>query len=90
MAKVKSIDPAAARAGNVKSAMEKAVADISSQLGSNLAGFVLVGWDMRGEASVEVEAQTGPIGKSMVPSYVKDVLMWRIAADGTATEGDEN
>lgn len=89
MSKVKSIDPASDRAERLAAAIDIAVKSIKVQLGKHLAGFVVVGWDMRGEACLDYSSEQGPIAKSLLPSYLKDVLMQRVAADGMVSEGEE-
>ena len=45
----------------------------------NIAGFALVTWDMRGQAHSTFSTDMGPIGRGLMPSYVKDQLMTHVA-----------
>ena len=63
--------------------------------GAEFAGFALVTWDNRGNATSAFYCDTGPIGESLMPTFVHDALNRHVAvvvsqtADTSRVEGDE-
>lgn len=53
----------------------RAVRGALADQGDEFAGFALVTWDNRGNATSAFYADTGPVGESLVSSFVRDQLI---------------
>lgn len=67
------------RAREIRRTVGRALRAHFEDSGDNLAGFVVVTWDMRGVATSTLLANDGPIGTSMVPMFAHDALNRHIA-----------
>jgi hypothetical protein len=47
--------------------------------GTKLAGFALVSWDMRGAVVSSFLADSGPVARSLMPTFVHDALNRHLA-----------
>lgn len=53
--------------------------------GDDFAGFAIVTWNHRGDASSGYYAATGPIAEALVPSYVSDAINRHITIEMAQT-----
>lgn len=79
MAEIHEIDPGADRAQRVRRIIGRVLKKHFADHGSEIAGFALVSWDMRGEATSGYFTEVGPVGESLMPSFVKDALQRHLA-----------
>jgi hypothetical protein len=70
-----------------KRMLVQALRDSFKSHGDDFAGFAMVAWDVRGNADSAFYADTGPIGESIVPMFVHDVLNRHVAVK-TAARGE--
>lgn len=84
MATLHAIAPASDRAKAVRRDLGSSVRDVIRDQGDDLAGYVLVAWDMRGQATTSLCRDTGPIGRHMLPGYVHEALCRAITASSYA------
>lgn len=78
---VKVVDPAGERAARVRRILGRALRQAIETHGSDLAGFALVSWDMRGECSSSMMTAHGMVGQSLAPAFVHDALNRHVAVD---------
>ena len=71
---VHEIRPGRDRLAQIRRIMGRALRSALTQQGNELAGFALVTWDNRGDATSAFYTETGPIGDSLLPTFVGDVL----------------
>jgi hypothetical protein len=76
---VHEINPGRDRARAVRDDLFRAMRAAIKEEPDALAGFALVVWDGRGECFTAISHQSGPIGQSMVPLYVANVLNQHVA-----------
>jgi hypothetical protein len=74
MADIREITPAADRAQEVRRVIFRTLRRHFQDQGDDIAGFAIVTWDMRGEASSGYSTDVGPVGESLMPAFVKDAL----------------
>lgn len=79
MAEIHEIDPGADRAGRIRRIMGRVLRNHLEAHGDELAGFAMVTWDMRGEATSGYCTEIGPVGESLMPAFVKDALQRHLA-----------
>lgn len=89
---VVAIDPKRNRARRVGHNLVRSVNKHLYQQGSDLAGYAMVSWDARGECSSSYFSADGPVGRSLLPSFVKDALNRHLAVnlveEGASDPGD--
>lgn len=69
-----TFEPAKDRARAVRRELFKVLRMSLRSQGDDLAGFAMVLWDRRGEPDSNFLTKAGPIGRAMMPNYVKDAL----------------
>lgn len=48
---------------------------VKEHLNGQVAGYALISWDARGDVTTSLSTYNGPIARSMVPTFVHDVLI---------------
>lgn len=81
MGEVVNIAPARERAARVRRMLGRSIKSAINGFGEDIAGFALVTWDMRGNARSAILDRSGPIGASLVPTYVHDALNRHVAVE---------
>ena len=76
---VTQIRPGADRAKRVRGHLIAAVRGSLRDYRHDMAGFVLVLWDGRGQCYSAMDTLDGPIGNEMAPSFARDVLSRHVA-----------
>lgn len=72
---VKEIRPKKESLARRRRIVGRALREALSEQGDEFAGFALVTWDHRGNATSAFYADTGPIGESLVATFVHDQLV---------------
>lgn len=77
---VHKINPGADRPRDVARILLRAVLSNLEGQGDSLSGYALVTWDGRGEAQTSFQTAVGPIGRTMVATYVENALVQHVAS----------
>jgi len=81
MAEIREIKPAKERLAQVRRCLGRSVKYGIEQHDERLAGFALVTWNERGDAVTAYLTQFGPVGRSLMPTFVQDNLSRHVATE---------
>ncbi|MBP2301540.1 hypothetical protein [Azospirillum picis] len=66
--------PASDRAERIVRQIGEQAEAAHSEFGSDLAGYALVAWDMRGGARTVIDCREGAVALALVPAFAHDAL----------------